>query len=111
MVAALLVVAAALTIGVVHVGATVARRAAAQAAADAAALAGAADGRPAAEEVAAANGATVTGYRVEELDVVVTVRRSGIAASARARWSAATSRSQGADGASSTDGRAPGPIP
>ncbi len=86
LVAVLLVVAGVCGVGLVQLGAAASRRAAAQAAADAAALAGAAEGPAAAERVAAANRARLEGYRAEGVDVVVTVRRAGVTASARARW-------------------------
>lgn len=84
--AVLLVFAAVLGFGLVRVGVGAARRASAQAAADGAALAGAAAGPEAAAEVASANGAIVVGFTQDDLDVVVTVSRSGVKATARARW-------------------------
>lgn len=86
--AVLLVLAGVLGAGLVHLGAAASRRAAAQAAADAAALAGAADGPSAARRVAADNGARMVSYQVIGADVVATVDRRGVTASARARWDA-----------------------
>ena len=60
-------------------------RAAARTAADAAALAGAADGERAANEVAAANGATVLRFEVMGADTRVTVRVGRAEAVGRAR--------------------------
>jgi hypothetical protein len=60
-------------------------RAAARTAADAAALAGAADGEPAARDVAAANGATLLRYEALGQDTRVTVRLGRAEAVARAR--------------------------
>ncbi|NLV55644.1 MAG: hypothetical protein GXY13_08545 [Acidimicrobiales bacterium] len=57
----------------------------ARTAADAAALAGAAEGRPAAEDHAGANGGVVVSYRTVDDDVVVTVRVGEAKATARAR--------------------------
>lgn len=84
--AVVLVLAGLVGAGVAGLAAADARWARAQAAADAVALAGAADGRPAAEELAAANQARVVRYRVMALDVEVTVTREGVTATARARW-------------------------
>lgn len=81
-----LVIAAALGFGLARVGAAATLEAQAEAAADGAALAGAAQGRPAAEEVAAANGAIVIAYVEQGLDVVVEIERRGVRATARARW-------------------------
>jgi Flp pilus assembly protein TadG len=61
------------------------RRAQARTAADAAALAGAAAGRPAAEEVATANGAVLEEFDVHGSDVDVRVRVGSTHAIARAR--------------------------
>jgi len=88
LVAAMLVLVGVLGAGLVHVAAAEARRASAQAAADAAALAGAADGEDAARAVAEANGAELTSYQEIDLDVVVTVRRGDVRATARGRWTA-----------------------
>ncbi len=85
-VAVALVLAAALGFGLSRVAVAATLRAAAEATADGAALAGAADGRPAAQEVAAANGATLLAYTEDGLDVVVEIERRGVRASARARW-------------------------
>lgn len=60
-------------------------RAAARTAADAAALAGAAEGEPAARQVAAANGATVLRFEVMGPDTRVTVRVGDAEAVGRAR--------------------------
>lgn len=87
--AVLLLVAGLVGVGLVHVAAAASRQAAAQAAADAAALAGAADGREAAERVAAANGARLMSYEELGTDVVVRVQRQGHRARARGRWSPA----------------------
>ncbi len=84
--AVVVVLAGALALGVVHLGAAAARQAAAQAAADAAALAGAAEDRDAADAVARANGARLTHHHRDGPDVVVTVERRGHTARARARW-------------------------
>lgn len=84
--AVVLVLAGALALGVVHLGAAAGRQAAAQAAADAAALAGAADDRAAAEAVAVANDARLTEHHRDGADVAVTVKRRGHTAHARARW-------------------------
>lgn len=59
-------------------------RARAQTAADAAALAGVVEGREAAEELAAANGAELLEFRREGAEVVVRVRLGRSLASARA---------------------------
>lgn len=84
--AVVLLLAAGLAVGVVHVAGAAGRRAAASAAADAAALAGAADGRAAAEAVAAANDARLVAYRQEGTEVEVEVVRADVRATARARW-------------------------
>jgi hypothetical protein len=60
-------------------------RAGARTAADAAALAGAADGEPAARDVAAANGATMLRYEALGQDTRVTVRLGRAEAVGRAR--------------------------
>lgn len=88
LVAVVLVVVAMCGVGVVHVAGAASRRSAAQAAADAAALAGAAEGEDAARAVAEANRAELIAYRDVDLDVVVTVRRAGVTATARGRWTA-----------------------
>jgi hypothetical protein len=85
-VAALLAVTGLLALGTARLGAAAVARARVEAAADAAALAGAADGAEAARRVAAANDATVTAFRQVGDDVVVTVRRGRMSATARARW-------------------------
>ena len=61
------------------------RRARARTAADAAALAGAAEGREAAESVAAANGAVLDGYATDGVHVDVVVHIGGTHATARAQ--------------------------
>lgn len=81
-----LLFAGVLAAGLAQVGRAAAQRASAQAAADATALAGASAGRSAADDVAAANDAQVVAYRVEDVDVLVTVERRGASATARARW-------------------------
>lgn len=91
LIAVVLLLAALVGVGLVHVGAAAARQSLAQAAADAAALAGAEQGREAAAGLAAANGAELVGYREEvvaldAVDVEVVVRRRGHTARARARW-------------------------
>jgi hypothetical protein len=68
----------------VRLGGVAADRAQASAAADAAALAGAAEGRPAAERLAAANGAQVRSYREEGSDTEVWVSVGRAGATARA---------------------------
>jgi hypothetical protein len=72
--------------GVGRIGHAATLRASAQAAADASALAGAADGRDAAASIAAENHADLVSFRQVGDDVVVTVRRRGATATARARW-------------------------
>jgi hypothetical protein len=58
----------------------------AQATADMVALAGVSADRPAATEVAQANGATLVAFDVTDEVVRVTVRRSGVVATAHASW-------------------------
>jgi hypothetical protein len=67
------------------------RRAQARTAADAAALAGAAEGRDAAEKVAAANGATLDAYSTNGAEVDVIVNIGSTHAIARARHDSACS--------------------
>ena len=86
--AVLLVLVGLVGVGLVHVAAASAGRAATQAAADAAALAGASDGREAAARLAERNGGELVAYEEVDLDVVVTVRRGRFTARARARWTA-----------------------
>lgn len=74
-------------LGLVRLAVASSQRSAAQAAADAAALAGAAEGEGAARRLAVANEAEVVSYRTDGLDVEVVVRRRGVTATARARWS------------------------
>jgi Flp pilus assembly protein TadG len=78
--------AALLVVGLASLGQAAAQRAGAQAAADAVALAGAARGEGDAEAIAEANAASIVTYRETSTDVVVTVERAGVRASARARW-------------------------
>ena len=73
-----------LVIGVGRVGVEVVTTSRASSAADAAALAGAADGRQAAERLAAANGAVLVTFEAEGREVQVTVRVGGAEAVARA---------------------------
>jgi hypothetical protein len=83
--AALLAVAiGGLVIGLGRVGVEVVTASRASSAADAAALAGAADGRQAAERVAAANGGALVTFEAEGREVQVTVRVGGAEAVARA---------------------------
>lgn len=79
-------VAAAVGVGLVHLGRTAADEARAQAAADAVALAGAVHGEAVAREVAGANGAEVQRYQRDGDEVQVTIGRGSGAAQARARW-------------------------
>ena len=81
-----LVLAGALSLGLVHLATQASRRAAAQAAADAAALAGAAEGQSAAAAMAQANRAALVAFTQDGDDVEVTVSSRGATASARARW-------------------------
>ena len=83
--ALLVLLAGGIAVGLVRFGATAAHLAGAQTAADAAALAGAAHGRAEAEDLAAANGATIDGYEVDGTDVDVRVRVRDGWARARAR--------------------------
>jgi hypothetical protein len=85
LVALALVVAVAAVVVAGLVGQAVVFRARAQTAADAAALAGAAEGEPAARELAAANGARLVQFEVEGTDTQVEVRVGDIGARARAR--------------------------
>ncbi len=82
--AMVVLVAAILALGVARMGARLVDRAAARTAADATALAGAADDRAAAEDLARANGAELVAFTRLGDDVLVTVRRSGETAQARA---------------------------
>jgi hypothetical protein len=61
------------------------QRAQARAAADAAALAGAAEGEPAATEIAQANGARLVSFEARGSEVIVRVRVGAVEAYARAR--------------------------
>jgi hypothetical protein len=83
--AVVVLVAAAAMLLLVQLGGTAVRRARARTAADAAALAGAAEGRPAAEQVAAANGATLDRFDALGDDVEVRVHIGSTHAVARAR--------------------------
>lgn len=85
--AVMLVFAALVGVGLVHLAATAADRAAAQAAADAVALAAAGGTTVEAHTVARENGATVAAIERDGFDVEVVVRRRGHTARARARWS------------------------
>ncbi len=89
--AVVLVLAGILAFGLVHVAVAASQKASAEAAAEAAALAGAAEGPGAARSVARENGARVVGYVTLDVDVLVTVVRRGIQATARARWVPLTS--------------------
>lgn len=81
-----IVMAGAVTVGLVHVAVAARERASVQAAADAAALAGAAEGEAAARELAEANDGELTAFRRDGVEVEVVVRRHEMQASARARW-------------------------
>lgn len=83
---ALVAVVAVIAVGVGRLGMQVVHQQRAQTAADAAALAGVMHGRPAADRIAARNGATITAYRVsaDGLTVTVAVVVGGEHASARA---------------------------
>ena len=83
LVAGALALVAVLAVGAVRLGGVVADRARAHTAADAAALAGAAEGRVVAAEVAAANGAQLTGYQSSGSTVEVTVQVGDVKATAR----------------------------
>ena len=84
LVAAAMMLAGLLALGLGRVGQATVSRASARTAADAAALAGASEGRRAAEELARANGARMTAFERLGADVRVTVRVGGAEASARA---------------------------
>lgn len=83
-------------LGLIRVAVASSRRSAVQAAADAAALAGAAEGEDAARRLAAANGGEVVSYWADGLEVEVVVRRRGVTATARARWSTGRASALGA---------------
>ena len=83
-VAGALVLLSLLSLGVVRVGLAATARARAQAAADAVALAGVVEGRDAAEQLAAANGAAITSYTEEGFELEVEVRVDDAVATARA---------------------------
>lgn len=93
--AAILLVAATLAVGVGRLGEAAVARAQARTAADAAALAGAAEGRNAATVTAAANGARLLDYETRGRDVRVTVRWGRARATARARADDGVSRPAG----------------
>jgi hypothetical protein len=94
--AILLVGATVVLIG--RLGTAAADRAGARAAADAAALAGAADGEGSARELAAANGAEMTGFVVDGADAQVEVRLGSARAVGRARRSNRVVGGRGDDG-------------
>jgi hypothetical protein len=85
LVAAVVVFAAIVAFALVRAGGVAVDGARARTAADAAALAGAADGRPAAARLAAANGGRLVRYRAVGDDVVVEVAVGRVTARARAR--------------------------
>ena len=99
--AVVLVLAGILAIGLVHVAVAASQKGSAEAAAEAAALAGAAEGPGAARQVASENDARVVNFVTLDADVVVTVVRRGIRATARARWTTVTG----------AEGRGPRRIP
>jgi hypothetical protein len=121
LVAAVLVLAGALTLVVARLSGAAVDRARARTAADAAALAGAAEGEVAARSVAAANGGDLVSYRpIGRSDVEVVVRLARATATARARrergagsWRSAGIRAgspanvQGSGGSASPLRRAP----
>lgn len=82
--AAVVVFAALVAIGVAQVGAVVVQRQHAQAAADAAALAGLSDGQAGAARLAAANGAVLVSFDDSGSTVTVTVSLGRVHARARA---------------------------
>lgn len=88
LVAVVVLVVALVALGVARLGAGAVDAARARTAADAAALAGAAEGRAAADEVAAANGGRLVFYEALGTDVVVTVEvgQASVRARARAWW-------------------------
>ena len=83
--ALIVLVACGAALVLVHLGVITVHRAHARTAADAAALAGAAEGRAAAEQVAAANGAVLESFDSFGDEVEVRVRVGGSHARARAR--------------------------
>jgi len=85
LVAAVVVFAAIVALALVRAGHVAVDGARARTAADAAALAGAAEGRPAASHLAAANGGHLVAYRALGDDVLVEVDVGGVTARARAR--------------------------
>ena len=84
LIAAGMLLAGLLALGLGRVGQSAVARASARTAADAAALAGAIEGRPAAEELARANGGRMTAFERLGPDVRVTVRVGRAVATARA---------------------------
>jgi hypothetical protein len=84
LVGGIMAVAVVLLIAVGELGRTVADGARARTAADAAALAGAAEGRGAAERLAAENGGTLVSYAADQGAVLVTVSVGRASATARA---------------------------
>lgn len=88
LVAVVVLFVALVALGLARLGGGAVDAARARTAADAAALAGAAEGRAAAEELAAANGARLIGYQALGSDVMVTVEvgEAHVRARARAWW-------------------------
>jgi hypothetical protein len=84
-VAAVVVFAALLALGLVRAGGVAVDGARARTAADAAALAGAAEGRSAAAALARANGARLVHFEQSGADVLVTVAVGKVTARSRAR--------------------------
>lgn len=84
LIAALVVMAGVLVLGLGALAGDVVDAARARSAADAAALAGIRGGRPAADALAGRNGAALTSWQQVGDDVVVTVRVGGATATARA---------------------------
>ncbi len=82
--AVVVVLAALVAVGVAQEGAVVVDRQRAQTAADAAALAGVLGGRPAAQRMAASNGAVLVAYEQHGFEVTVVVSFGQIRARARA---------------------------
>ena len=82
--AVILLVACGVIVLLGHLGQLANRRTRAQTAADAAALAGAAEGRPAAEAMAVANGAVLDGFSTDGVEVNVVVHIGGVHATAHA---------------------------
>ena len=82
--AAVVVLAALVSIGLADAGAVVAQRQRAQTAADAAALAGVSGGQAAAAQLAASNGAVLVSYDQHGFEVTVVVTLGRVSARARA---------------------------